>query len=247
MKLLAIDIGNTNINLGVFKANRLLSRQAIPTRAKDYFPYLKRIIRRQAIDDAIISSVVPAATLRITRDLKRLLSAHPYIIGKEIRVPLKNLYRRPGQVGRDRLVNAYAGSRLYGRPLIVVDCGTAVTFDLISARQEYLGGMILPGLRISLEALAEKTALLPKVSLKSPAGFIGRDTAGSMRNGIIFGFAALIDGLSAKLKRKIGGSARVIGTGGDIALIAGHCQNLDKIDRDLTLKGLNMLYRDFKA
>jgi len=239
--LLAIDIGNTNINFGIFYRNKLIRKLLIPT--IDYAPKkLRRLLNRIAVSEAIICSVVPPATKRLERDLKKLIGKRPYIIGKDIIVPIKNLYRKPRQVGQDRLVNAYAGALLYGAPLIVVDFGTAVNFDIISRIREYLGGMILPGLGISLDALAQRTALLPKIKLQEPKEFIGRDTKNSMLSGIIYGFAALTDDLAMRIKKKIGRSAKCIGTGGNIGLIGKYCKGMDGIDSNLTLKGLNLIY-----
>lgn len=240
--LLAIDIGNTNISLGIFKGRRLLKGYSIPTKEKAYFGYLKKIFNRYKIDDALVCSVVPAATRILEKDLKRLLCKKPYILGKDIIVPIKNLYRKPKQVGQDRLVNGLAATRLYGAPAIIVDFGTAITFDVVSRNKEYLGGMILPGLGISLDALAERTALLPKIRLERPREFIGRDTKNSMLSGIIYGFAALTDDLTVRIKNKIGKNAKVIGTGGDINLISSYCRQINEIDKDLTLKGLNLIY-----
>ncbi len=239
--LLTIDIGNTNISFGIFKGNRIINRFNITT--KDYsLQELKNDLARLNIDDAIICSVVPNASKILDKDLKKLLKWRPYIIGKDIKVPIKNLYRKPKQVGQDRLVNAYAGITLYGSPLIVVDFGTATTFDAVSKNQEYLGGMILPGLGISLIALNQHTALLPKIKLNKPKEFIGRDTKNSMLSGIVYGFAMLTDNLAIMIKDKIGRSALVIGTGGYINLIRTYCKGFDKIDNDLTLKGLNLIY-----
>jgi type III pantothenate kinase len=241
--LLAIDIGNTNISFGLFQGNKLIKRFDIPT--KDYtLQRLKNKLSRVKVKESIICSVVPDAARVLEEDLKRFPGKRPYIIGKDIRVPIKNLYRKPGQVGQDRLVNAYAGIEFYGSPLIVVDFGTAVTFDVISTNKEYLGGMILPGLRISLDALREKTALLPKINLSAPGEFIGRDTKSSMLSGLVYGFAALTDDLSKRIKEKIGRRAKVIGTGGNIGLIGRYCRSIDKIDKDLTLKGLNLIYNN---
>jgi len=240
--LLAIDIGNTNINLGIFKNNLLVKRFYIPTKAKNYTLPLKKIFHKFRIDDAIICSVVPNASKVLEKNLKKLLKRQPYILGKDIKVPIKNLYRRPKQVGQDRLVNAYAGIKLYSSPLIVVDFGTATTFDVVSNNKEYLGGMILPGLGISLTALNQHTALLPEIKLNKPKEFIGRDTKNSMLSGIVYGFTALTDNLTLKIKDKIGKRASVIGTGGYINLIRTHCKGFDKIDNDLTLKGLNLIY-----
>lgn len=240
--LLAVDIGNTNISLGFFRNNHLLSRRDISTKQKSYFKPLKGAIGKNKIDDAIICSVVPPATKTFSKDLSRLIGKSPHIIGKDIKVPVKNLYRKPKQVGQDRLVNAYAGIELYGAPLIVVDFGTAITFDVISRHKEYLGGMILPGLRISLESLADKTALLPKIKLEEPKEFIGRDTKNSMLSGIVNGFAALSDDLTQRIKNKIGRNAKAIGTGGNILLLKKYCKRLDKVNIGLTLEGINLIY-----
>ena len=240
--LLAIDIGNTHISLGVFKNGRLIKRYTIQTKEKNYAPGLKKILSQNKISAAILCSVVPKAEKILTEDLKKLTGRKPYNIGKDIKVPIKNLYRRPRQVGQDRLVNAYAGIKLYGAPLVVVDFGTAITFDVISKDKEYLGGIILPGLEISLEGLYRRTALLPKIKLAKPKEFIGRDTKDSILSGIIYGFSAATDGLIRELKKKIGANALSIGTGGNINLMRKFCKRLDKIDEALTLKGLDALY-----
>lgn len=239
--LLAIDIGNTNINFGVFKGLRLIRRFLVPTKGYS----LKKIKIPSAgfkIDSSIICSVVPSATKTLKAHLGRWLGKRPYIIGKDIIVPIKNKYRRAKEVGQDRLVNAYAGAEFYGLPLVAVDFGTAITFDVVSENREYLGGMILPGLGISLEILAQRTALLPKIKLKKPTEFIGRDTANSMLSGVVYGFSGLVDSLTERIKNELGQKSRVIGTGGDIGLMSKYCRKFDKIDPDLTLKGLSLIY-----
>lgn len=241
--LLAIDIGNTNIRLGVFKGGRLLKRYSLATKAKLRLKkYLKKIFSQNKIEDTILCSVVPQVAQGMEKELKRLLGKPPYIIGKNIAVPIKNGYRRPRQAGADRLVNAYAATRLYGAPSVVVDSGTALTFDAVSKKKIYLGGMILPGLEVSLEALGRRAALLPEIKLAKPKEFIGRDTKSSMLSGIVYGFAALTADLAAGIKDKIGRRAKVIGTGGAIGLIGKYCRCFQKIDKNLTLKGLNLVY-----
>lgn len=240
--LLAIDIGNTNISFGVFKGKSILKRFDIPT-VRYSRRRLSAALGKAAISDSIICSVVPDKTITLKKDLRQLLGRSPYIIGKEgLRVPMRNLYRKPSQVGQDRLVNAFAATVLYGAPCIIVDSGTAVTFDVISGRKEYLGGLILPGISMSLDALYERTALLPRVRPGRPKEFIGRDTGNSILSGIVYGFAALTDALIAGIKKKIGSRAKVIGTGGNIRLIRRYCRRIEIIERDLTLKGLNLLY-----
>jgi type III pantothenate kinase len=238
--LLAIDIGNTNISFGIFRGKRPVKRFNLLS--KNYsLKKLKRLLGKSGIENSIISSVVPKLTRILKKDLKRILPRRPLIIGKDIKVPLVNRYRNPAQVGQDRLVNAYAGIMLYGAPLIVVDFGTAVTFDVVSKNKEYLGGFILPGLEISLDALAQRTALLPSIKLSKPKEFIGDDTKSSMLGGIVYGFAALTDDLVNRIKKKIGKHAKVIGTGGNINLIGTYCRRFDRIDEGLTLKGLRLL------
>ncbi len=240
--LLAIDIGNTNISLGVFRRGRLLKRYSIATRQPSYHKDLKAIFKRNKIRAVIISSVVPAAGVLLKKDLAGFITKRPVVAGSDIIIPIINRYRRPRQVGQDRLVNAYAAVRLYGAPAIVVDFGTAVTFDVVSRKKEYLGGMILPGLGLSLESLAEKTALLPRIKLKRPPEFIGRDTASSMLSGIVYGFAAMAQDLIRRIKNKTGKDAVVILTGGDSVLLAKYIGGFDRLDTDLTLKGLSLLY-----
>ncbi len=238
--LLAVDIGNTNISFGFFRGRKILKRIDMPTQAYN-LKGLKRVLGRTKIKDAIICSVVPKLNSVLQKDLRRFLGRRPYYIGKEIRVPIKNLYRKAHQVGQDRLVNAYAGVMLYGAPLIIVDFGTAVTFDVVSKDKEYLGGLILPGLKISLEALNQRTALLPKIKLTAPKEFIGRDTKSSMTSGIVYGFAALTGDLIARIGDEIGHNAKVIATGGNALLIKKYCRKINLVDKALTLKGLNLL------
>ncbi|MFH1578201.1 MAG: type III pantothenate kinase [Candidatus Omnitrophota bacterium] len=241
--LLAIDIGNTNISLGVFKGRGLLRRVDLPT--QEYgFSRLKRLIKKEKVKDAIICSVVPRVTRLLKGYLKKTLPGKSYCLGANIQAPVENLYRNPKQVGQDRLANAYAGIILYGVPIIIVDFGTAVTFDVISRNKKYLGGMILPGLDISLEALIERAALLPKIRLRKPREFIGRNTQESMLSGIVYGFSALTDDLTKRIKGEIGRDAKIIVTGGKGCLVAQYCRQIDRIDQDLTLKGLNLIYRD---
>ncbi|MDD5156243.1 MAG: type III pantothenate kinase [Candidatus Omnitrophica bacterium] len=243
MTLICVDAGNTNVNFGIFKKNKIIKKFTIPTK-KLTFSGIRRKIGKTQVDEVIISSVVPGANKILGESLRLLSGKPPFVLGKNLAVPVKNLYRYPRQVGQDRLVNAYAGIKLFGAPLIIVDLGTAITFDVISKNREYLGGLILPGLNISLRALSRETALLPRVKLRPPRELIGRDTANSMLSGIVCGSSVLIDGVIKKIKNKLGASTPAIGTGGDIKLISRYCTKLDGIDPDLTIKGLNFIYRD---
>ncbi len=239
--LLAIDIGNTNITCGLFKGKKLVRKFDLPTRSYNSGK-LWAALKTAPVKGCLICSVVPSVAKTLARDLRHLVALESYIIGKEIKVPMKNLYRRPAQLGQDRLVNAYAAAALYKPPLVVIDFGTANTFDAVSAKGEYLGGLILPGLEMSLRALTEGTALLPKIKLAPPRELIGRDTAGGMLSGIVYGSACLSDALTQRIKQKIGKKARVIATGGNSKLIARYCRSIDRVEPDLTLRGLKLIY-----
>ena len=240
--LLAINIGNTHINCGVFKEGRLRRHYTFSVDEKNYDRLVNRIADRKEIDAAILCSVLPRSTERLVRQLKKRLGKKVYVITRDILVPIKNLYKKPKRLGQDRLVNAYAGVALYGAPLIVVDFGTAITFDVVSKNKEYLGGIIVPGAQVSLDALAERAALLPKITLKAPGSLIGRDTEAGMLSGIVYGLAALTDCFASKIKKVIGNNARVVATGGDSVLLSRYAKSLDVIDTTLTLKGLNLAY-----
>ncbi|HOX54362.1 MAG TPA: type III pantothenate kinase [Candidatus Omnitrophota bacterium] len=242
MKNLVIDIGNTNTSFGIFKANRLIRSWDIPTGKIVSGRDLK--LNKAAINSIVICSVVPKATRALKAKVIKQLHIMPLVVGEDIKVPVKNLYRNPKQVGQDRLVNAFAGLKIFGAPLIIVDFGTAITFDVVSARAEYVGGMIIPGLKISLEALATKCALLPEAKLAAPRELIGKDTKNSILSGMLNGFGCLCDGVVIKLKKQFKKQPIVVATGGNIGLISKFCSSIDKIDKNLTLKGLNFLTKD---
>lgn len=236
---LVIDIGNTNTSFGVFKASRLIKSWDIPTKKILFGTDLK--LNKRGFDKIIICSVVPKATQVLKAWLKKKLNINPLIVGNHIKVPMRNLYRNPRQVGQDRLVNTFAGLKIFGAPLIIVDFGTAITFDVISGKPAYVGGMIVPGLGISLQALATKCALLPQVKLSKPRELIGRDTKNSILSGMLYGFGCLCDGIILKLKKQFKKKPIVIATGGNIELMRGFCKEIDRVERNLTLKGLNFL------
>lgn len=241
--LLAVDIGNTNIALGLFKNGKLVKKASMPTHTYSMYDRgLKSVV--DGACDIVISSVVPLALSRLIMHIKKNMGSHIYIIGRDIKVPIVNKYRVKSEVGQDRLVNAFAARTLYGAPSIVIDFGTAITFDIISAKAEYLGGLILPGIGLSLSGLYEKTALLPRVEIKKSGSIIGKDTENSMRAGLLFGFGAMCDGLIAKYKKILGPRTRVIATGGDSALVRRYAKSIDKVDGDLTLKGIFLMTKD---
>jgi type III pantothenate kinase len=256
--LLVIDIGNTSIHAGVFKKQRIIRTMLIQsdppapigkrragTRKQDILKALKKCLSADIknIKGVIVSSVVPGVTIVTKHAIKKLLNIKPVILGSDLKVPIKNLYKEPKQVGQDRLVNAYACKELYGSPAIVLDFGTATTFDYINRFGEYEGGIITPGVSITIDALAEKTALLPRIKLDKPDRLIGKDTVDSIRSGLFFGLASMCDGLVLKIKKSYKAAPIVIATGGLVNLFSPYCKEINKIDKYLTLKGLSILYK----
>jgi type III pantothenate kinase len=249
--LLAIDIGNTNIALGMFRDGNLVQRWRISTQqqrtADEYEVLINHLfgnseIKPEDVGGVIISSVVPKVLVMLRDSLKKFFDVKPMVLGEDIEAPVKNLYDNPRQVGQDRLVNAVAAFRRYGGPCIVVDFGTAVTFDVVSENGEYLGGIIVPGIEISLDALCERAALLPKIELARPKSLIGKDTVESMRSGILYGYAALTDGLIEKLQEDLKCAVFVVVTGGHAPVIAGYLKRANEVNTDLTLEGLHIIY-----
>ncbi|MCM8761534.1 MAG: type III pantothenate kinase [Candidatus Omnitrophica bacterium] len=184
---------------------------------------------------------MPLALSRFLVELNRFFTPHVRIVGRDIRVPIRNCYKIKSEVGQDRLVNAYAAKRLYGVPAVIVDFGTAITFDIVSPRGDYLGGLILPGIEMSLSSLHRKTALLPRVELKAVSSVIGKDTVSSIRGGILFGFGAMCDGLISRYVKMFCKRPKVIATGGDASLISSYATTIQTVDEDLTLKGLYLI------
>lgn len=233
----------------------------IPRKQYSFNKLLKKIGSLK-ITDSLICSVVPKITKVIAKDLTRITGKRPYIIGKPslcaqglgkgVSVPIKNRYHKPKQAGQDRLVNAYAASIIYGAPVIVVSCGTAITTDVVAKDKSYLGGLIQPGLSLMLEALNLRTALLPKIgagSIRSGPDFgvnnlIGKDTKSSILNGVILGACASIDLLIEKIKRLTGKNTRIIGTGGNCKILRRFSKNIKRIDEELILKGMYLIYKN---
>ena len=238
--LLAIDIGNTTINNGIFYRGELKKSFRTPTYGTDFKAVYKK--RLGSVEKIIIVSVVPKVLKQLERELKKIFSGKVLVVGRDVASGVKNRYRNPKQVGQDRLVNARAAYELYGKNCIIVDFGTAITIDVVNRKKEYLGGLIVPGVEISLKALHEKAYLLPKVSLKKPKGILGKETRESMVSGAVYGFSSMCDGIVRRLKRKYCRGARVVATGGMSELIGPYCEAVDKIDPHLTLKGLNFIY-----
>jgi type III pantothenate kinase len=248
--VIAIDIGNTTTSFGAFKRGRLVSQFSIATQAgrtpDEVTLQLKALAKTRRLHLAraaqiLICSVVPRMSSVLVPALRSLAAIPIRIIGQDLLVPLKNRYTYPEQVGQDRLVGTYAAWRAYRRDCIVADFGTAVTIDVVTRAGEYLGGVITPGLDLSLEALATRTALLPRVELCEPPELLGRDTANSIRSGLLYGCVALCDGLVTQLRHRYAPRATVVATGGASALIAKHARTIDHLRPHLVLEGLYQL------
>lgn len=238
---LVIDIGNTNIAAGLFSGSRLVKKTKAPTDRYSQYPKTFKPLLNGGVNGIIISSVVPLALMRLVCELKKITCTAPVILGYNKKVPIKNLYRKAEEVGQDRLVNAFGVRALYGSPAVIIDFGTAITFDIVSRNGSYMGGLILPGIEMGLRSLHEKTALLPKVGLKPSSQLIGRDTVNSMRAGILFGYGAMCDGLISRYKDLLGRGVKVVATGGNAKLIKRYAGSIGIVDEDLTLKALGLL------
>lgn len=249
--LLAIDIGNSTIVIGVFRERALVGEWRIVTStarsADEYGVLLEELLRtagltRDGIDGVILSSVVPPLTPVFEEMAGRYCRVPPVVVSSELDHGLVLGYDLPRDVGADRIVNAVAARARTTGPVIVVDFGTATTFDVVTGTGEYLGGAIAPGLEISAEALFRRTAKLPKVELARPKAAIGRHTTASLQSGLIFGYAGLVDALVRRITTELGADARVIATGGLAGLVAADCQTIHEVVPTLTLDGLRLLY-----
>ncbi len=249
--LLAIDIGNTNIVLGVFEGSRLKGNWRIATslaKTSDEYGILTldlfhaNGLRADRIDGVILSCVVPPLTPIFTEMSRRYFHSDPLIVDGAIDTGLINCYEPPRDVGADRIVNAVAAYRRYGGPVIIVDFGTATTFCAVSRKGEYLGGAITPGITISSEALFQRASKLPKVELAKPKSVIGQDTISSMQSGLLYGYAGLVDAMVLRMKKELGPTAKVIATGGQARLILSETKTINEVRPYLTLEGLQLLY-----
>ncbi len=241
--LLAIDIGNTTIGFAVIhKAGRIESIAIIDTDAKadKIKAVVAKILKGHSISRAVICSVVPKVSKTLEGILKKIMPVD--IIGRDIIVPIKNRYKNPKQVGQDRLVGSYGAMKIYGRPLIVVDLGTAITFDVISPKGEYLGGAIVPGIRLSAESLFLKTALLPKIEIQTPRHIIGKTTQESMLSGLFYGYGSLCRGFIGLISQEMKAKPKVVMTGGYTRLMKKFVSpKIRIIDEDLVFKGIYFL------
>ena len=249
--LLAIDIGNSNVVLGLYDGKTLKDSwraSTDPRRTADEYAVMiydflaRRGYRIEQLNDCVISSVVPALT-PVFRDLAhRYWEIDPLIAGIQVELGLQVLTDSPGEVGADRIVNSVAAKAIYGVPAIVIDFGTATTWDVISRDGNYIGGAIAPGVGISAEALALRAARLHRIELAFPPTAIGRSTDAAMRAGILFGYVGMVEGLTQRIQNELGGGARVIATGGLAGIIASQTKVIEIVDEDLTLEGLRLIW-----
>ena len=250
--LLVMDVGNTNTVLGVYEATRLVAHWRLTTvrdRTVDEYGILARnllslaAIEVSAIDALIIASVVPPLNSVLEAMARSYFRLKPLFVEPGVKTGMPILYDNPQEVGADRIVNGVAAYERYKGAAIVVDFGTATTFDAISARGEYLGGAIAPGLAISSEALFERAARLPRVDIRRPPKVIGRNTTHSLQAGLFYGYIALVQGILERIRHEMGEPARSIGTGGLAAHLEAELRTLlDDLDPNLTLEGLRIIH-----
>lgn len=250
--LCAIDIGNVNIVIGLYRGQELVKDWNLMTdrgRTVDEFGILFHNLFALAgidlaeLDSAAVASVVPTLTPVIVRTCELYLKVKPLVVGPGIKTGAVIRYDNPKEVGADRIVDAIAAHELYGGPVIVVDfSGTATTVDVVSAEGEYLGGAIAPGIGVSTEALFERAARLPRVELSRPRSVIGKNNIATLQAGIIFGFAGLVDALVRRVLAELGTKAKVVATGGYAELIASESETIDEVNPFLTLTGLRIIH-----
>jgi type III pantothenate kinase len=249
--LLVVDVGNTNIVLGIYQGENLVHDWRIMTdrekTADEYGTLLQNLFasRRVALEDItaiIISCVVPPVVRALEQLCRNYFHQSPLFVGPDIKLGMPICYDNPREVGADRIVNAVAAFEKYRRSLIVIDFGTATTFDYITPQGEYLGGAIAPGIQISSEALFQKASKLPRVEFMAPRQVVGKDTITSMQAGIVYGYIGLVDGIVIRMKQEVKTDPYVIATGGLAGLIASHSETISEVDELLTLRGLKIIY-----
>lgn len=253
--LLAIDIGNTNIVLGCFENDKIRFKARIATdKIKTSDQYGVEIntmletfgVHKDQIDDCIISSVVPPVFNSVCTGVIKVIGKQPMVVGPGLKTGLNIHMDVPSQVGADRIVIAVAALAEHKAPLILMDMGTATTIEVVEPDNVYVGGLIFPGMRLSLEALTSHTAQLPGINLDQPKSVIGKNTVDCMRSGMMFGTAAMLDGLIDRIEEELGHGATIIATGGMAQFVIPLCKHEILLDKNLLLKGLNVLYKKNK-
>src|SRR5882672_5771654 len=254
--LLAIDVGNTNTVLGVFDLapHRTALRDSFRVQTEkdrtgdEYGLQIKALfdfanLRMSDVHDVIVSSVVPPMAFPLEQMTKRFFNKKPLFVGPGIKTGMPVLYDNPKEVGADRVVNAVAAYEKWPQGLIIVDFGTATTFDAVTPKGEYLGGAISPGIAISMEALFQRASKLPRVAFEKPDKVVGRNTVASMQSGLVFGYAGLVDSICSRMAEELGFPVKIVATGGLAPLIGEVSKRIEIVDEQLTLDGLRIIYQ----
>ena len=250
--ILALDIGNTNIVIGCMEQEKCSFVERVSTNhfktELEYIVDFKTLLELykipiESISGCIVASVVPPLNNIVTSALQKLLHVPPLLVGPGVKTGLNILMDNPGQMGADLIVNAVAGLRYYGAPIILIDLGTATTISVVDEHKNYIGGMILPGVKVSLDSLVGRTSQLPRISLEAPKKMIGKNTIDCMKSGIIMGQASCLDGMVERIWDELGYETAVVATGGLASSIVPYCRKEIVCDNELTLKGLEIIYR----
>jgi type III pantothenate kinase len=249
--LLAVDVGNTNVTIALFDGELLVADWRVTSyrerTADEMAVELRQLFDLRGLDlgvvtGVVIASVVPTINPALVEASRRYLHCEPVMVGPGVKTSVKVRYENPRDVGADRIANALAAYTKYGGPIVVIDFGTAVTYDAINADGDYLGGAIAPGVEISLDALVSHTAMLRRVEPVAPDSVIGRNTITSIQSGLVWGFVAQVEGMVKRMVDELGGKAKVIATGGQASLVAELTHVIEATDPLLTLEGLRLIY-----
>ncbi|MBW3659508.1 MAG: type III pantothenate kinase [Actinobacteria bacterium] len=250
--LLAVDVGNSNTVLGIFQGDELVHHWRTATDSErtpdDVALTFQGLLAFAGLDfghnvhGVVISSVVPTVTDTMREMVGRYFPFPPLVMGPGVKTGIPLRYENPRDVGSDRIANAVAAFELFGGPTVVVDFGTATSFDVVSAEGEFVGGAIAPGVHTAMDALVHRAARLPNVEIAAPPHAIGRSTTAALQSGIVYGFAGLVDGVVARLRDEVGADATVVATGGLAPAVREACSSLDREDEWLTLKGLRLIW-----
>ncbi len=253
--IIGIDIGNTTIEIGFIKNLNSIKSYKLSTDLEktkdDWLLSITALLRienifLEEIENIFIASVVPQIEDKISHVFYRIFKKKPLFLGRDIKIPIKNLYKNPEEVGVDRLLNAYSAVKKIKPPLIVVDIGTAITFDIVNNEGAYEGGLIFPGIEASIDCLFKKTAKLPKIRLQYSENIVGKTTVESINTGILWGYISVVDGLVEKIEKFYGESFKIVITGGASELIAKGLKEGYILNRKLTMEGFFYISRDFK-
>jgi type III pantothenate kinase len=249
--LLIIDLGNTNLTLGLFEAEKLVAHWRLATDAvrmpDEYGLQLLGLLQHYGyqpaqLDGIILSSVVPPLTERVIQACDTFLQREPMVVHPSLKLNIQIKYDDPLTVGADRIADAVAVQAQFGGPACIIDFGTATTFNALTAKGDYLGGSIMPGIGVAADALVQRTAQLPPFELKAPPSVIGRNTRHALQSGLIFGYASMVEGMVNRFRQELGNDMKVIGTGGHINKIQEHTQAIQEIQPWLTLEGLRIIW-----